>query len=160
MCDFDTKEAHKYIFVKITKPNNDKERERERERKERERDTRAQHMATKTTNPTTATTTPPPPAYDSLTTNRSKNESSKLEDASSSVGTSNHQNVADENASSSSWCASLSIQELRKLAPNTDRLGYDASNNNNNDDDEREEKIALTCHVVNPKKIGQGMNTV
>ena len=117
-------------------------------------------MVTKTTNPATATTTtpPPPPAYDSLTTNR-KNESSKLEDA-SSVGTSNHQNVADENASSSSWCASLSIQELRKLAPNTDRLGYDASNNNNNDDDEREEKITLTCHVVNPKKIGQGMNTV
>ena len=112
-------------------------------------------MVTKTTNPATATTTPPPPpAYDSLTTNR-KNESSKLEDA-SSVGTSNHQNVADENASSSSWCASLSIQELRKLAPNTDRLGYDA----NNSDEEEEEKIALTCHVVNPKKIGQGMNTV
>jgi len=146
------------FVVKITTPTTIKrEREREREREKRERDTHAQHMATKTTNPTTATTTtpPPPPAYDSLTTNR-KNESSKLEDASSSVGTSNHQNVADENASSSSWCASLSIQELRKLAPNTDRLGYDASNN----DDEREEKIALTCHVVNPKKIGQGMNTV
>jgi hypothetical protein len=111
-------------------------------------------MATKTTNPTTTTT--PPPAYDSLTTNNNnnKNESSKLENtttASSSVVTSN-QNAADENASS---CASLSIQELRKLAPNVDRLGYDANSHN----DEGEEKIALTCHVVNPKKIGQGMNT-